>query len=246
MTDLRFMKLAVDPTMIPGVYNTCNQWCDYCPVTERCLAFRCRPRLDAGGDIYNDIAEAMHESMNFLKECHEAEGLTPPEDLMRLLNDDPRKSAKHVPLDDALEKMAKHYAFLAAAFLKTSGHDLESIPKRSDGPTPFDVFFYYHVLIAIKISRAIMSSAEAARNGSAEARRDANVSAKVALHGIDSSDEALQVLALDDADPRIEHMRRHLARLRREVEGRFPKARALVRAGLDDAASARYPAGISR
>lgn len=37
----------------------------------------------------------------------------------------------------------------------------------------------------------------------------------------------------DDADPQVEHMRRHLARLRREVEGRFPSARAFVRPGLD-------------
>ena len=89
------------------------------------------------------------------------------------------------------------------------------------------------MLIAIKTHRAIVSSAEAARGGSADARADSDMSAKVALVAIDRSDEALHVMALDDADPRVEHMRRHLARLRREIEGRFPAARAFVRPGLD-------------
>jgi hypothetical protein len=42
-------------------------------------------------------------------------------------------------------------------------------------------------------------------------------------------------MALDDADARLEHMRKHLARLRREVSARFPAARTLVRPGLDGA-----------
>jgi hypothetical protein len=41
------------------------------------------------------------------------------------------------------------------------------------------------------------------------------------------------VMSLDDDDVRIPHLRRHLSRLRREVEGRFPAARGVVRPGLD-------------
>lgn len=100
MPDLRFIKLAVDPTLIPGVYNGCDQWCDYCPVTERCLAFKCRPRPDAVGGIYHNIAEAMCASLQYLKDCHEAEGLKPPDDLLRLLADDPRKRVRYEPVDD--------------------------------------------------------------------------------------------------------------------------------------------------
>jgi hypothetical protein len=235
MPNLRFMSLATDPNLIPGVYNGCDQWCDYCPLTKRCLAFQCRPRPDVRSDIYHDMAEAMYASMNYLKERHEAEGLELPEDLTRILEDDPRKRIKSVPVDDPLERMGKHYVTLAAAFLMTRDEVQEEIPKRPDGPTPFDVFLWYHMLIATKIYRAIMSSAEAARAGSRRSREDADSSAKVALPGIDRSHEALQVMALDDPDPRIDHMRRHLARLRREVDGRFPAARTLLRPGFDDA-----------
>jgi hypothetical protein len=236
MIDLSFVQLATDPNLIPGVYNACDQWCDYCPVTARCLAFKCQP-AHGDGNIYDNIANAMRASMTLLKNCHEAEGLKPPERLLQLLENGPREHVSQVPLDDGLDRMARHYAVLATAFLATTDHPplRHRFPKREHGPTPFEVFAFYHVLIAIKIHRAIVSSGEAARGGDAGARADSDMSAKVALVSIDRSSEALQVMALDDPDPRIEHMRRHLARLRREVEGRFPAARSFVRPGLDQA-----------
>jgi hypothetical protein len=238
MTDLRFLALATDPNLVPGIYNSCDQWCHYCPATDRCLAYKCRPDLQGTGS-YEDIEAKIFESMRYLKDCHDAEGLQPPEDLVRLLSGDPLARAAYAPIDDPLERMGKHYAVLATAFLASLDEPLPAgpLPRREHGPTPFDVFLYYHVQIAVKIYRAISSAREAARTGGAQARWDADVSAKVALLDIDRSDEALQVMALDDPDPRIDHMRRHLSRLRREVEGRFPPARGLVRPGLDGPAS---------
>jgi hypothetical protein len=237
MADLRLLTLATDPNLVPGIYNGCDQWCHYCPATERCLAYKCRPNLEGTGGIYENLEATMFESMRYLKDCHDAEGLQPPEDLIQMLSGERTPAAVCVPVDDPLERMGKHYAVLATAFLASSDRPLPSapLPKREHGPTPSDVFLYYHVQIAVKIYRAISSAREAARTDSAQARWDAAVSAKVALLGIDRSDEALQVLTLDDGDPRIEHMRRHLARLRHEIERRFPSARTLVRPGLDDA-----------
>ena len=231
----RFLAVAKDPTIIPGVHHHCDEWCDYCPVTARCLAFKCQPAA-GGGDIYDNVAQMMRAAMTFLKDCHEAEGLEPPEELLRLLEDsDAPSRVTHAPLEDPLGRMARHYAMLAAALLATQarGTLTERFPKREHGPTPFEIFAFYHMLIGIKICRAIVSAAEAARNGGAAARADSDMSAKVALVAIDRSCEALQVMTLDDGDPRIEHLQRHLARLRRQVEGRFPAARAFVRPGLD-------------
>jgi hypothetical protein len=236
MPDLRFLQLAADPNLVPGIYNGCDQWCHYCPATDRCLAFKCRP--DAGGaSLYDDLEDTMLESMHYLKACHEAEGLQPPDDLVRLLKGERPAAAHYTPIDDPLERLGKHYAVMATTFMAMSDEELPAtpLPRREHGPTPFEVFLYYHMLIAVKVYRALSSAAESARTGSAQARWDADVSARVALIGIDRSDEALQVMALDDDDARIEHMRRHLARLRREVERRFPAARTLVRPGLDDA-----------
>lgn len=95
-----------------------------------------------------------------------------------LSGDGPSASVKFVPLDDALERMGKHYAALATAFIVTCGETIPEnpLPKREHGPTPFEVFLYYHVLIAAKIYRAISSAHTASRTGSAQARWDADVS----------------------------------------------------------------------
>src|SRR5262249_60647401 len=77
MADLRFLTLATDPNLVPGIYNGCDQWCHYCPATDRCLAYKCRPDLESGG-IYENVEQKMFESMRYLKEGHEAEGLQRP------------------------------------------------------------------------------------------------------------------------------------------------------------------------
>jgi len=235
----RFLDVATDPALVPGIYNACDQWCDYCPATDRCLAFKCRPETGKGNPYVN-IEERMYEGMQYLKACHEAEGLEPPQELLLLLNGErpsAAAAAQYVPVDDGLERMGKRYAVLAAVFLASSSEPLPRgpVPKRPHGPTPCEVVVYYHLLIASKIYRALASSLEAARTGSAAARWDSDVSAKVALLAIERSNDALQVMALDDADPRIEDLRKHLSRLAREVAARFPAACTLVRPGLDAA-----------
>src|SRR5215471_15563121 len=171
MADLRFLTLATDPHLVPGIYNGCDQWCHYCPATDRCLAYKCRPD-SADGNIADNLEQKMVESMQYLRACHEAEGLQPPEDLLRILNGRrPSELTPHVPPDDALERMGKHYAVLATAFIVTCGETIPQnpLPKREHGPTPFEVLLYYHVLIAAKIYRAISSAAAAARSSGTQA-----------------------------------------------------------------------------
>lgn len=235
MADQRLLALATDPSLVPGIYNGCDQWCQYCPATARCLAFRGRQERERAG-VRDRIEDIMFESMRYLRACHEAEGLQPPADMLQMLSGEPPRGAQ-APADAPLERMGKQYAAIATVFLATRAEPLPRLPlpARADGPLPFEVFLFYHVLIAIKIYRAMSSAGEAASTGSAQALWDANVSAKVALLGVDRSDEALLVMGLDDDDPRIAHMRAHLSRLRRAIEARFPAARILVRPGLDDA-----------
>jgi hypothetical protein len=233
MPDQRFVEAVLDPSLIPAVYNGCDQWCDYCPLTERCLAFRCRPANGSSGDIYHDVAEAMAESMRELKAAHEAQGVAVPEALEWLLRNDSREPMKYEPIDDPLERLGRRYLMLAGAYLVSRSDVSLDIPRRSSGPTPLDLVVRYHMLIAAKIYRAVISSRRAARSADEGAAWDANISAKVALLCAERSDEAWAVLALDDADPRIGHVRQQLRRVLRELEARFPGARALVRPGFD-------------
>ena len=37
----RFLAIAHDPAIIHGVHHHCDEWCDYCALTSRCLGSRC-------------------------------------------------------------------------------------------------------------------------------------------------------------------------------------------------------------
>lgn len=229
-----FVKAALDPNLIAGIYNYCDQWCMYCPATARCLAYRCRPpgaTEEDPQDVFRNIADRLYESLHFVKELTSAEGRTIPE-LEAMLSSDPREIAEIPVIDDPLERMGRRYAAVSSRYL-ASRPDFPFIMKRhADGPTPFEVIAWFHVLIAAKIYRALASGAAAAR-GHAESREDALGSAKAAMISIDRSREAIGLMKIDDDDPRLDEMFAHLRRLAREIEARFPEARAFVRPGLD-------------
>jgi hypothetical protein len=229
-----FVKAALDPNLIAGIYNTCDQWCLYCPATSRCLAYRCRPpgaKEEERQDIYANIAERLYESLGTVKAMTEADGKAYPE-LDALLAADPRKTVVYQPIDDPLEAAGRRYAKLARSYL-LSRPDFPCVMKRRpDGPAPLEVFAWFYTLIAAKIYRAIISGGAAAR-GDAKGGVDAVASAKVALLGIDRSRAAIQALQQEDDDARLDAMSAHLRRLSRDVEARFPDARTFVRVGLD-------------
>jgi hypothetical protein len=231
----RFVELARDPQLIPGVYNYCDQWCSYCPVTGRCLAYRCltdRQKRHVG-DMYEGLASSLNETMAFTRDVVAAEGGSTPElDALAALG--PVEAPPLPEVDDPLEKLGREYALKTSAFLMSVGWQPPEPEPAATGPAAIDVVAWYHVRLAAKIFRALVSAAQA-RAGVAERAEDANGSAKVALLGIDRSRKALGQLTRAHADPRIEHLRTLLDRLGPAVERRFPKARQFVRPGLDEA-----------
>ena len=233
MQEPSFVKVALDPTLIKGIYDACDQWCMYCPATSRCLAWRCSPDIQSGKQsIHRALADRLYEGMMFLKRLCDAEGRPTPE-IDALLSNDPRKRAALIEICDPIERMGRRYAQFSHAYLRSRPDYPFEMHARRAGPTPFEVFAWFHALIAVKIYRALVSAAYAAR-GDEGRRDDALVSAKVALIGIDRSLAALAEMDADNQDPRLELLQAQLRRLRRELEGRFPEARRIVRAGLDD------------
>lgn len=182
-------------------------------------------------DVYNNLAQRMFEGMIFLKQLLNAEGRPSPE-IDAMLSDDPRKRAR-VDVDDPLERKGRRYMQLSSAYLVSRPDFPFEMKRRDEGPTPYEVFAWYHALVPAKIYRAVVSSLAAAR-GDTDHADDARKSAKVALIGLDRSIDAIGALTAEDDDPRLQMMQKELHRLRKEVEGRFPDARAFVRVGLDD------------
>ena len=232
MSQPAFARAAADPTLIKGIYDTCDQWCMYCPATNHCLAYRCNPDIQAGKqDIYRSLADRLYAGMVFLKRLSEAEGRPTPE-IYAILSHDLRKTVQLIAIDDPLERMGRRYAKLSDAYLLSRPDFPFAMRVRPSGPTAFEVFAWFHRLIPAKLYRALVSAAHAARGDRSRAT-DALASAKVALIGMDRSVDALAGMIAEDDDPRLKVMHAQLRRLRREVEGRFQDARHVVRDGLD-------------
>ena len=133
-----FVKAVRDPTLIKGIYNTCDQWCMYCPATARCLAYRCRPAgvTDGGAkNIYDNIADRMIEGMAMLRAVNAAEGRSIPE-LEALLANDPRRGIELARIDDPLERLGRRYAVTASRYLASHPSFRFDMTRRSGGPTP--------------------------------------------------------------------------------------------------------------
>ena len=107
MSEPIFNQVCLDPTLIAGVYNACDQWCMYCPATARCLAYRCSPEIRSGKQhIYKRLAERLYEGITYYKRVRDAEGLPTPE-LDALLADDLRTKTTLPPVDDPLERLQR-------------------------------------------------------------------------------------------------------------------------------------------
>jgi hypothetical protein len=109
MSHSSFLAIAKDATIIPGVHHHCDEWCDYCLVTNRCLAFRCtaehrrRQGLADGEPTFRSLDEAVA----FTRSVAEAEGTSTPE-LDALVAEGAERAGLHTA--DPLAGAALEYA----------------------------------------------------------------------------------------------------------------------------------------
>jgi hypothetical protein len=232
--------LARDRSFIKGIYDTCDQWCMYCPVTERCLAFRLTAAQAQGGvwDSHGTDSSRVAEATQLLKILADAEGRLAPPEIEAVVSGDRERQRQVFSLDDPLERIGRRYVVLADAYLRSRADFPPAIAWHPSGPSPLEVLTWYHVLAPARIFRAILCAAEA-RAGLATRHTDARAAAKIALIGIDRSLAAVDRIQTSDDDPRLQLLRGHLLQLGEAVEARFPDARTFVRPGLDETAAGR-------
>jgi hypothetical protein len=232
----RFVELAADPSLVQGIYNYCDQWCTYCPHTERCLAYKCLRDQEQRrpGDIFEDLAASVNDMISFSRDVVQAEGGDTP--LAEIASLQPIGASLDPPvIDDPLERRGREYAMETARFLMAVAPSFPPPGTGRAGRTPasIEVVVWYHALIAVKIYRALASAAMSQR-GKPGLADDAQGSAKVALIGMDRSRKALRQLQAKLHDSRIDRLLLRLERLTAEVERRFPDARAFIRPGIDE------------
>ena len=229
----RFLAIARDPAIIPGVHHYCDEWCQYCPVTHRCLGFRCteefrRQRGRRGSDA---TFISMEEALSFTRELAALDGSSTA-DLDAIAANLPGRSGLQTA--DPLAAVAWDYAVTAAFLFTDEAMASIGAGPRAAGPVPEEVVLWYHLRIYMKLVRALISL-DRVPDG-AHRLDEANGCAKLTLASIARSKAALVSLRAADDDRGIDPLIDSLSALEHGIEARFPQARAFVRVGLD------YPA----
>jgi len=236
MQTIRLLDVVRDPSLIPFVYDYCDQWCRYCPATPRCLFYRTRDEGRAGDPrdpLTVERFEAMlEEGTRFAEAIADVTGSAVAQldyDLAA-----PERSPGPPAIGDPLEVLGRTYMMRANRFLVRSGLDISRDPYFDDA-TPEKIVAWHHMLIASKIFRALVA-ADRARHG-VDLQADALGTAKLVLVSIDRTLAALGEMGRRHRDPDLGALTGTLTALRAGVEARFPGARAFVRVGLDGAAT---------
>ena len=227
----RFLAVAQDPVIIPAVHHYCDEWCDYCPVTKRCLAFRCTAefRKTKGRRDGDATFASMDEAVEFTRDLAAIEG-TSTEELDELICHPHGEST--IQTSDALALLAWDYAEHVATTLISAPAPTTDGGRRPASPDPEEVIVWYHVRIYMRVFRALVSK-DRAKAGSGRSMEDADGSAKLALVGVQRSRDALESLRNSANERQIAKLISALDTIERGIDERFPAARSFVRVGLD-------------
>jgi hypothetical protein len=227
----RFLAIAKDPTIIPGVHHHCDEWCDYCPVTTRCLGFRCteefrkyhrRRRRDP-------TFESIEQAAAFTQDMSAAEGVATPE-LDLLLSRSAEQAGLHT--SDPLAGIALKYAIGVAVLMAAIADQVVTAPPQHPTPAAENVVLWYHLRIYFRLVRALVAK-ERSTMESGGRLEDAVGSAKLVLVSVERSRDAWRTLEarVDRAD--TSRLIALLDDIERGIDDRLPAARRFVRLGLD-------------
>jgi hypothetical protein len=225
-----FLEIARDPRVIPGVHHYCDEWCDTCPVTSRCLAFRCTEvyRKSKGRSAGEPPFRTTEELVEFTRAVAAAEGTATPE--LDALLEAPAQAAGF-STRDPLARTALEYALGVSMWLVLSPEELRRL-RRGQEPAPEEVVLWFHLRIYMKLTRALVTR-ERMRKRLTARREDAPGCAKLTLVAVERSRRALQQLRTGANASTVNPLLGCLDALERGIDERFPEARAFVRVGID-------------
>jgi hypothetical protein len=227
---IRFLAVAQDPRIIPGVHHHCDEWCTYCPVTGRCLGYRCTVEWQKHHGRPPDTPMSnVDEAVAFTRTLSAVEGV-PTEELDTLLAHPNGGSGLHT--SDPLASMVWDYSVRAAILMLPVAQRVIDAAPEAGGPTAEQVILWYHLRLYFRIVRALVAKERYAA-GTGGRLEDANGSAKLALASIARSRKALHSLGPPFDAAHTAALIALLDEIEHTMDDRFPDARAFVRIGLD-------------
>ena len=254
MTPDHLRQLADDPNLIEGIYNYCDRWCERCAFTSRCLNFALLneggvPENDVqNAAFWEKFEDTMKLTAQMLQELATDQGV----DLDAVSQDEKEEIDAQLGLEEAyarthwVTKTAEQYSewvgvwFDSAetAFLRESTQLLAYLLENANRIDPeklaraikesIDVISWYRFQIEVKLMRALTGRVREEEYEDDDDFRDSDGSAKVVLIGVDRSLAAWANLAhhVPEQAEDIGEILIHLQRLRQQIEGVFPDARA--------------------
>jgi hypothetical protein len=254
--------VPADERFIPGINYYCDRWCERCVFSHRCLKFvvteelcgrEAAARNGQTQTVFDALSRAFEEARQELQKVA-TKGGEADEDVLRASIAVEKRLQRRAFRNGAREtKAALTYAHMTDEWfnneLKVPLRHVRDMEKRVRQGTLsvarakgdlvrlndcVEVIRWYQHLIYIKLCRAFSSRVE--EEGRQERQRDSDGSAKVALLALDASLEAWTVLRemFPEKTDSVLEVLVHLDRLRRAVQGKFPRARRFKRPGFDD------------
>lgn len=231
---------------IPGIFNYCDRWCERCPMTNRCLLFH-RESLqraehyskgedpDDWAVVLNDVHLELTETMQMLKQSAGEEGI----DLEEIAEDAEvnRPNISNHPLRIKAHRFAMdshRYLDKLCTYIHEEEQKGISTDRLEDLQDCFQVLTWYHMQIAAKLDRALMSKL---RKTLIEVQvDDASGSAKVAYIGLLKSLDALTKVYEWNKPMRgdIMPLLNTIYELTEEVNQEFPGHKTFKRPGFAD------------
>ena len=212
----RFLTIARDPRIVPGIYRYCDQWCEQCCATERCLLFQCRQESARGrpGRSTQERLRAAEE----IELTRQLDACTPPTDETISFARAPVLDAARA---DALVAVALDYATRSGRFVEGRSVEGRTSSRRATSRTglaPHDVIRRFHSGIYAKTTRALVGATLAA--GGMQAWHGDAIGSAARVFAYAARSRAALALLADAADGRALELL--LEGLVRGLEGQFP------------------------
>ena len=250
----KLKNMAKDKNYISGIYNYCDQWCERCPQTSRCLNYQMGEEEFADPEtrdinneaFWNKMSEVMRTTMEMLYEMAESMDI----DIDSLEIDiDREKENEELSENHETCRMAREYSDKVADWLEGAGDIISetgygltvadmNTPENGSVSDAMEVIQWYQHQIFVKLMRAVsglMDEPLTDDKGNQYAS-DSDGSAKVALIGIDRSIAAwgsMNRMFPGIGSNEIKEILIYLGSLRKAVENTFPNARSFIRPGFD-------------
>jgi len=237
----KIKEIAGRSTIIPGIHNYCDRWCERCAFVSRCTVGISEFEMD-GPDLDIKNKEFWEHMSMVFQATYEmiAEGAQEMGIDLTESNIDYVKPVHH---ESSAEKTAKNYGLRLLKWLKKNDElfvqkteilkmtNEEQVVTFQDA---IDVIHWYSLFIAVKIHRATLTPY--AFDDEETDRYDNNGSAKIAMIAISRSLEAFAFLYnhLHELEDEVLGFLADLSKVQRMMKKKFPDAMNFKRPGFDD------------